>query len=95
VVFNGVEKWKLNAETCFELWGKMGTDCSICMAICPFSRPDTFSHRLVRLLMAHALVPRIVFPVLDNFIYGKKWKPRKVSPWLSWPKAGGSSKANP
>lgn len=87
VVFNGVEKWKLNAETCFELWGRVGTDCSICMAICPFSRPDTFSHRLVRLLMGHALVPRIVFPVIDNFIYGKKWKPRRVSPWLDWPKA--------
>lgn len=93
VISNGVEKWKLNAETCFEYWGKVGTDCCICMAICPFSRPDTFSHRLVRGLMAHALVPKIVFPILDNWIYGKKWKPRKVSPWLDWPKAGEAGKA--
>lgn len=92
VVFNGVEKWKLNEESCFEFWGKVGTDCSICMAICPFSRPDTFSHRMVRWLMAHSLVPKMVFPTIDNLIYGKRWKPRKVSPWLAWPKGGDVTK---
>jgi len=79
VVHNGVEKWKLNEESCFEYWSKVGTDCSVCMAICPFARPDTFSHRIVRGLMARSPVARTLFPYMDNVLYGKKWRSRKVS----------------
>ena len=39
VVHNGVERWKLQEESCFEYWAKVGTDCAICMSICPFARP--------------------------------------------------------
>jgi len=85
-VFNGVEKWKLEAETCFDFWGKVGTDCSICMAVCPYSRPDTFSHKLVRWFIRRSPIARTFFPYIDNWIYGKKWKPRKVAQWLDYPK---------
>jgi formate hydrogenlyase subunit 6/NADH:ubiquinone oxidoreductase subunit I len=34
---NGTLRWKLNAETCFDYWGKVGTDCNICMRVCPWS----------------------------------------------------------
>ncbi|MDJ0783557.1 MAG: hypothetical protein QNJ22_16390, partial [Desulfosarcinaceae bacterium] len=70
--------------SCFDYWGKVGTDCCICMAICPFSRPDTFTHRLVRHLVARSLVPKHIFPIFDNWLYGKRWRPRRVSPWLRW-----------
>jgi len=83
---HGIDKWKLDAESCFEFWGKVGTDCSICMAICPFSRPDTFSHRLVRWLIRRSWAAKILLPHIDNIIYGRKWKPRQVSDWLDYPK---------
>jgi reductive dehalogenase len=86
IVHNGVNKWKLNEETCYEYWGKAGTDCAICMAICPFSRPDTRMHQLVRWFVARSPVAQAVFPYLDNFIYGKNWRPRKVSSWLKFRK---------
>ncbi|MBW1731606.1 MAG: FCD domain-containing protein [Deltaproteobacteria bacterium] len=38
IVHRGALKWKLNEDSCFEYWSKVGTDCSICMAVCPFSR---------------------------------------------------------
>jgi len=84
-VVNGIERWKLNEDTCFEYWGKVGTDCSICMAVCPFSRPDTFSHKLVRLMLSRSWAARRFFPIMDNFIYGKRWKPRQAPPWLDYP----------
>ena len=44
---NGTERWKLNAETCFGYWGKVGTDCNVCMRVCPWSHARTFPHRAV------------------------------------------------
>lgn len=86
VVVGGTERWKLNEETCFEYWGKVGTDCSICMGVCPFSRPDTLLHRVVRWFVMRSPVARAVFPHVDNFIYGRTWRSRSVSSWVAYPK---------
>lgn len=90
-VVNGIRRWKLEEESCFEYWSKIGTDCSICMAVCPFSRPDTFSHKLVRYLLEKSLVARRWFPEIDNFIYGKRWRPKQVPRWLEYPKSSKDS----
>jgi reductive dehalogenase len=84
VIQNGVRKWKLNEETCYEFWGKVGTDCAICMAVCPFSRPDTRMHRLVRWFVTRSPVAQVVFPSLDNIIYGRNWRSKKVSSWINY-----------
>jgi len=91
-VFNGTERWKLDEDSCFELWGKVGTDCSVCMAVCPFSRPDTLSHKMVRYLVARSWAAQTFFPLIDNFIYGKRWKPRQLPPWLYHPKGADAKK---
>ena len=83
-VYHGVEKWKLQAETCSEYWNVVGTDCAICMAICPFSKPDTPMHSVVRWFVKHSkLAPRL-FPIFDDILYGKKCKTKPVSPWLEY-----------
>ncbi len=28
--------WKTNPEACFKMWNKFGTDCGICIAVCPY-----------------------------------------------------------
>jgi len=83
---NGIERWKLNEETCFDYWGKVGTDCSVCMGVCPFSRPDRPLHRFVRWFIRRSPLARRVFPHLDNLIYGRKWRPREVPDWVDYPK---------
>ncbi|MCK5310907.1 MAG: reductive dehalogenase [Desulfobacteraceae bacterium] len=83
-IFNGFEKWKLDEDSCFDYWSKVGTDCSICMAICPFSRPNTLLHKFVRLFVAKSKIAQILFPYVDNFLYGKKWRPKTVVPWLNY-----------
>lgn len=92
VVHNGVLKWKLDEESCFEYWSKVGTDCSICMAICPFSRPDSFLHNAVRWFVARSKLAQIVFPIFDNFLFGKKWRPKPAPDWLAYPKGGAGRK---
>ena len=86
IVKDGVRKWKLNEESCFEYWARVGTDCGICMAICPFSRPNNYFHKMIRLVVAHAPIAKAIFPHLDNLIYGKKWRTRSVPDWISYPK---------
>lgn len=89
-VCRGFEKWKVDEESCFNYWARVGTDCSICMAICPFSRPNSYFHRFVRWFVAHAPLAKMTFPHIDNVIYGKRWKARKVPQWLSYPKRSGT-----
>ncbi|NOX35200.1 MAG: reductive dehalogenase [Deltaproteobacteria bacterium] len=86
IIVNGFSKWKLDEDSCYGYWSKVGTDCSICMAICPFSRPNTFLHKIVRLFVARSKVAQMVFPYVDNFLYGKRWKPKKVMAWLNYKK---------
>ncbi len=85
-VCRGIEKWKLDEDSCFEYWARVGTDCSICMAICPYSRPNSYFHRFIRWFVAHSPLAKALFPHIDNVIYGKRWKARKVPDWLSYPK---------
>ena len=83
-VVDGVLKWKLNEESCFDYWARVGTDCSICMAVCPFSRPNKFLHRTVRWYLKRSNTARLMFPAIDNFIYGKRWKPRPPPDWIDY-----------
>ena len=44
----GVKKWTINAKQCFTFWANQGTDCSICIRVCPYNKD--FSKRFNRLL---------------------------------------------
>ncbi|MBM3137287.1 MAG: 4Fe-4S dicluster domain-containing protein [Chloroflexi bacterium] len=45
IVHNGMKKWKLDEEKCYSYWHVNGTDCGICMAVCPWTKPPTPFHR--------------------------------------------------
>jgi epoxyqueuosine reductase QueG len=47
---NGYETWKLNEQRChsFRVMNKKGTYCGRCIKVCPWTRPNTFSHNLIR-----------------------------------------------
>lgn len=34
---DGVPRWKINPDQCYQRWRSIGTDCGICLASCPFS----------------------------------------------------------
>ena len=47
-VVRGVRKWKINDAACYSYWRTVGTDCGICLAVCPWSRPRHFPHNVVQ-----------------------------------------------
>lgn len=49
---NGIMKWKLDEEACYRYWHAVGTDCSICMSTCPWTKPRTWLHRAMSVLAA-------------------------------------------
>ena len=92
-VERGLLRWKTNEESCFEYWGKVGTDCCICMAVCPFTRPRTPLHQGVRWMLGRNRFAQKLFPQVDNLIYGQRWKPRRAKDWISYPKGAAGAKS--
>lgn len=68
----GVEKWPLNVEQCIHYWRAIGTDCGLCMKVCPYSHPPTFFHNLVRAGCRRSSLARRIAIWADDFLYGRK-----------------------
>jgi len=45
---NGVLKWVLIREECYRFWRKSGTDCALCIYVCPYSKADNTFHKFIR-----------------------------------------------
>ena len=43
----GVEKWYINAKTCFEYWCEGNNSCATCITSCPYNKPDFWHHKMV------------------------------------------------
>ncbi|MCP4580867.1 MAG: reductive dehalogenase [candidate division Zixibacteria bacterium] len=70
----GVEKWTFDIEKCFRYWKAIGTDCGLCMKVCPYSHPPTFTHNTVRAGIKSSSFAQIVSAWADDLFYGKKVK---------------------
>ncbi len=70
----GIEKWQMNPEKCMLYWRHIGTDCGICMKVCPFSHPDTMLHNFIRYGIKTSSVARKLSLIGDDFFYGKNSK---------------------
>jgi ferredoxin len=76
VLRRGVEKWQLDPERCYSYWRRVGTDCAVCMMVCPVSKPDNLLHSLVRAATSRSSSARRVAILLDDLLYGKRPEPR-------------------
>lgn len=72
ITVRGVEKWQLNIEKCLRFWRKVGTDCGLCMKVCPYSHPRTFVHNLVRSGISRSSFARVLAIHADDLFYGKR-----------------------
>ena len=68
----GVEKWQLDIEKCYHYWRVIGTDCGLCMKVCPFSHPDNLIHNILRTGVRRSPFARAVSLSGDGLFYGKK-----------------------
>lgn len=38
VIENGKKRWYIKQEACYSIWRSIGTDCGVCLSVCPFSQ---------------------------------------------------------
>ncbi len=81
-VWNGVEKYQTDQERCYRFWRAQGTDCAVCMKVCPYSHPDTFLHNLVRRILSRNALARRLALLADDVFYGRR--PNAPSALPNW-----------
>lgn len=74
---NGVLKWILNREGCYRFWRKAGTDCAMCLYVCPYSKPQNWFHDSVRKLIAQSSTAQSVSLWADDYFYGANPLPKE------------------
>ncbi|MDH5383452.1 MAG: 4Fe-4S dicluster domain-containing protein [Candidatus Aminicenantes bacterium] len=77
---NGVIRWVLNREECYRYWRKAGTDCAMCIYVCPYSKPDNIFHNFVRKVASTSSSAQTLSVWGDDFFYGRVPQ-RKRSPF--------------
>ncbi len=68
----GVEKWPIEVESCMIYWRGIGTDCGLCMKVCPFSHPSSLVHDLVRAGIRRSSFARRISVIGEDLFYGKR-----------------------
>ena len=68
---NGIMKWKLNEESCYRYWHTVGTDCSICLMSCPWTKPRNWFHNTMSWLATIKGPQQWLMAQADRLFYGK------------------------
>jgi ferredoxin len=74
---NGTLRWILNREGCYRFWRKAGTDCAMCLYVCPYSKPQNWFHDSVRKLASRSSTAQNVSLWADNYFYGVNPLPKE------------------
>lgn len=79
----GVEKWLVDADKCYSYWRKLGTDCAICMNVCPYSKGRGLIHDAVRWSCSRPAIAQPLIVWADNVFYGRRRQPPQDLPqWM-------------
>ena len=84
VVVRGVEKWRIIPEACFYIWNETGTDCGVCVASCPWTKPRTAFHNLARKFAVRGGKAGAWMSRMDRLLYGP-FKPKAHPDWMERP----------
>lgn len=68
----GFRHWHIDQEKCFTFWKSIGTDCGFCIAVCPYTKPNTFFHTLVRFFISRNPFNRRIALFFDDLLYGRE-----------------------
>jgi ferredoxin len=74
---NGALKWVLNREGCYRFWRKAGTDCAMCLYVCPYSKPQNWFHDSIRKLISQSTTAQRVSMWADDYFYGANPLPKE------------------
>lgn len=79
---NGVKRWKIDTESCYQYWCIAGTDCGRCMSVCPFSHPNNLLHNSIRRLIRRSFIMTRIAYIADDILYDRKPKPKPIPDWM-------------
>jgi len=79
-VSRGFAHWSVEQESCYGFWRTAGTDCAVCVRACPFTKPDTPLHRLVRWYIARNRLNQRLALLADDLFYGRRLKLPRTNP---------------
>jgi ferredoxin len=83
---NGVIKWQSERDECYRFWRTCGSDCGLCIKVCPYAHPASWSHDLVRRITAANPLARRLAVWADDLAYGRR--PRRRFPVPRWLRRG-------
>jgi reductive dehalogenase len=70
-IVRGVNRYPLKAEACFRIWNETGTDCGVCIASCPYSKPPSLHHSLgLWFASKGGALPARILTWLERVIHG-------------------------
>lgn len=72
--------WSINQEKCFSYWKTIGSDCGLCIGVCPYTKPDTMIHKLVRWYISRNNVNQKIALFMDDLLYGRQKKISRMNP---------------
>jgi ferredoxin len=68
---NGVLKWVLDREKCYEFWRRSGTDCAVCLSVCPYSHANSPLHWTARRLASFSPAWQALLIKGDDLFFGR------------------------
>ncbi len=83
-VIRGIRKWAINPEACFKVWRETGTDCGVCIAACPWTKPRTLFHRFAATMATRKMRAGWWMSRAEKLLYGR-FKPCKEPSYFEEP----------
>jgi ferredoxin len=68
---NGSLRWILNREECYRYWRKAGTDCAVCISVCPYSKLQNPFHDFIRKMASTSSTAQTLSVWGDDLFYGR------------------------
>jgi len=68
----GVEKWQSRMDSCYRHWRTAGSDCCLCVKVCPYSHPANPLHNFIRWVIGHNPLARRLALWGDDLAYGRR-----------------------
>ena len=66
---------------CLLYWGHLGSACTICQAVCPWSKPPTPPHRLVAQIAFNVPAAHRFLVWADDVVYGEHFRAAPPPDW--------------
>ncbi|MDJ0764122.1 MAG: reductive dehalogenase domain-containing protein [Myxococcota bacterium] len=78
----GAMKWQTKMDTCYRYWRIAGSDCALCVKVCPYAHPKNPVHDAVRWMIQRNHSIRRLALWGDDLAYGRR--PNREYPLPDW-----------